>query len=144
MPPPARDLEYRAAARSTDFFVGSREPFPNPGEKVQNAGAGDRRSEEDRNNGARRDLSPELGLDEGNAQLATGVIEFRDHALVRLGKEIDYRLLPGRVVAVARHDLRCSEADPGCSVHCHHAEFQLAAHLAQAAARRGHRVDRSC
>ena len=95
---PAGDLENRAGSRGIRRFFGRRKPLLDPGEEFGNADAGDRRSEEDRDDGARRDLRPQLRLKEGGAQITAGAIEFLDHALVRLRKEIDHRIAPGRAL----------------------------------------------
>ena len=75
---------------------------------------------------ARRDLRPQLRLEEAVAQIAAGAVELLDHALVRLRKEIDHRFAPGRAARSHGDDRRRPVADPVRRSHRHDAQFQLA------------------
>lgn len=119
---PARDLEDCAGGGGCRFCRRRREPFFDSGEQFVDAHAGDRRAEQGRDDVARRDLRPQFRNEEGVAQRATGTLELRDHALIRLRQQIDHRVAPGRSGAVARDDLCRSVAESNRLVHRHDAQ----------------------
>ena len=93
----------------------TRLPTRDPRDEFGHTDSGDRRAEEGGYDIACGQSCPELPLDKGGAQIATGALEFLDHALARFREEIDHPIAQRRAFAIALDD-RCrtsSEADRG-------------------------------
>ncbi len=123
----AGDLEDRAAGWAANRLLSRREPLLDPIQQFGHPDAHDRRAEVKGDDGARRDLRPEFRFEEGGAEIAAGAVELLDHALARLGEEVDDRVAPDRVVAIARNDHRRAVAGPDRGIHRDDAQVQLAA-----------------